>query len=80
MFSHQNPILSILMPSNIRAPALLKLLNSLRKRDKMLGESRILSLFPNSFKIIHENSCKILYDSHAFLVESFSERMVVERQ
>ena len=25
------------------------LLNSLRKRDKMLGKPRILSLFPNSF-------------------------------
>ena len=34
--------------SNIRAFALLNLLNSLRKRDKMLGKPRILSLFPNS--------------------------------
>ena len=29
----------------MRAPVLLTLLNSLRKRDKMLGKSRILSLF-----------------------------------
>ena len=35
--------------SNIRALILLNLLKSLRKRDKMLGKPRILSLFPNSF-------------------------------
>ena len=35
--------------SNIRALVLLNLLISLRKRDKMLGKPRILSLFPNSF-------------------------------
>ena len=35
--------------SNIRALVLLNLLNSLRKRDKMLGKPRILSLFPNLF-------------------------------
>ena len=34
---------------NIHALVLLNLLNSLRKRDKMLGKPRILSLFPNSF-------------------------------
>ena len=37
------------MESYIRAPVLLNLLNSLRKRDKMLGKPPILSLFPNSF-------------------------------
>ena len=31
---------------NIRATVLLNLLNSLRKRDKMLGKSHILSLIP----------------------------------
>ena len=31
---------------NIRALVLLNLLNSLRKRDKMLGKPRFLSLFP----------------------------------
>ena len=43
------------MESNIRALELLNLLNSLRKRDKMLGKPRILSLFPtrliNSIKL-----------------------------
>ena len=51
------------MESNIHALVLLNLLNSLRKRDKMLGKPRILSFFPtrliNSIK--HEHSCKILY-------------------
>ena len=37
------------LSSNIRALVLLNLLNSLRKRDKMLGKPRILSLFPNWF-------------------------------
>ena len=35
--------------SNIRALVLLNLLNSLRKRDKMLSKPHILCLFPNSF-------------------------------
>ena len=35
--------------SNICAPVLLNLLNSLRKRDKMLSKPHILSLFLNSF-------------------------------
>ena len=38
-----------LKESNICALVLLNLLNSLRKRDKMLGKPCILSLFPNSF-------------------------------
>ena len=44
------------------ALVLLNLLNSLRKRDKMLGKPRI-TLFPNSFNKFnkHEHSCKILY-------------------
>ena len=37
------------MESNIRAPVLLNLLNSLRKRDKMLGKPCILCLLPNLF-------------------------------
>ena len=39
----------MIIESNIRAPALLKLVNLLRKRDKMLGNPHILSLFPNLF-------------------------------
>ena len=35
-----------MIESNIHAPVLLNLLNSLRKRDKMLGKLHILSLFP----------------------------------
>ena len=35
--------------SRIRTPVLLNLLNVLRKKDKMLGKPRILSLFPNLF-------------------------------
>ena len=35
------------MESNICAPALLYLLNLLQKSDRMLGEPRILSFFPN---------------------------------
>ena len=38
--------------SNIHAPVLLNLLYSLGKRDKMLGEPHILSLFPNMFNKI----------------------------
>ena len=48
------------MESNICAPVSLNLLNSLRKRDKMLDNPRILSLFLlNSFDkfIKHEHSC-----------------------
>ena len=45
--SNLNVIWSI--ESNIRAIVLLNILNSLRKRDKMLGKPRILSLFPNLF-------------------------------
>ena len=33
--------------SNIHAPVLLNLLNKLRKKDKMQGKPRILSLFLN---------------------------------
>ena len=44
------------MESNIRAPVLLNLLNSLRKRDKMLGKPRILSLFLNLFNTINKNT------------------------
>ena len=47
--------------SNIRVPVLLNLLNSLRKRDKMLGKPRILSLFRLINSIKHEHSCKILH-------------------
>ena len=35
------------MQSIIRAPVVLNLLNSLRKRNKMLGKPRILSHFHN---------------------------------
>ena len=38
-----------LIESNICALVLLNILNSLPKRNKMLGKPRILSLFPNSF-------------------------------
>ena len=57
------------MESTIRAYVLLNLLNSLRKKDKILGKPLILSLFPNSFKnsIKHEHhSCKVLYIFGAF--------------
>ena len=56
----------MIIESNTRALVLLNLLNSLRKRDKMLGKPRILSFSPtrsiNSIK--HEHSCKILYLSN----------------
>ena len=44
------------------APVLMNLLNSLRKRDTMLGKPRILYLFLNSFNKFnkHEHSYKIL--------------------
>ena len=41
-------VIFLLTESNIRAIVLLKL-NSLHKRDKMLGKPRILSLLLNSF-------------------------------
>ena len=37
------------IPNCWKSHALAHLLNSLRKRDKMLGKPRILSLFLNSF-------------------------------
>ena len=36
------------------AHVLLKLLNELKKSDKMRGLSRILSLFRNEFKVIQD--------------------------
>ena len=42
--------------SNIRAPELLNLLNSLRKSDKMLGKPRILSLLPNLINKFNKKS------------------------
>ena len=68
--------------SYIRALVLLNLLNSLRKRDKMLGKLAFYLFSPtrliNSIK--HEHSCKIfylcdrystLYFLHGFLVHTF---------
>ena len=52
------------MESNIRALVLLNLLNSFRKRDKMLGKPRISSLLSKSFNKFNkknEHSCKILF-------------------
>ena len=40
--------------SNIRACVLLNLLKLLRKRDKILGKPRILSLFPDSFDKVNK--------------------------
>ena len=42
------------------AHVLLNLLNSLRKRDKMLGKPRILSLFPNSFNKFNNTRARML--------------------
>ena len=39
---------------------LLNLLNSLRKRDKMLGKPRILSLFRNEFNKFNNTRARIL--------------------
>ena len=44
-----------LIESNI--PVLLNLLNTLWKRDQMLGKRRILSLFTNSFNKFNKNMC-----------------------
>ena len=53
----------MIIESNICAHVLLNLLNLLRKRNKILGKPRILSLSPTSLinSIKHEHSCKILY-------------------
>ena len=45
---HECVFKAILIESNICAPVFLNLLNSLRKGDKMLANTRILSLFPTS--------------------------------
>ena len=47
-FSHQKYVSKIILMSydRIHAPVLLNLLNSLRKRDKMLGKPRIFISFP----------------------------------
>ena len=39
---------------------LLNLLKSLRKRDKMLGKPRILSLFPNLFNKFNNTRARML--------------------
>ena len=44
------------MESNIHALVLLNLLNLLRKRDKMPGKPRILSLFPKLFNKSYKKS------------------------
>ena len=49
-----------------RALVLMNLLNWLRKSDKMLDKSRILSLFLNSFNKF--NKCKIFYVFYMFTV------------
>ena len=51
--------------SNIRAPVLLNLINSLRKSVKILGKPRIyfFSPTPSINSIKQEHSCKILYVS-----------------
>ena len=41
---------------NIRAPVFLNLIISLRKRDKMLGNPSVLSLFPNLLNKFNENT------------------------
>ena len=61
--SNFNVMISI--ESNIRAPALLNVSNSLRKSDKMFSKPRILLLFIptcliNSNSILHEHTCKNL--------------------
>ena len=42
------------------AHVLLNLLNDLRKRDKMLGKPRILSLFPKSFNKFNNTRARML--------------------
>ena len=42
------------------AHVLLNLLNSLRKRDNMLGKPRILSLFLNSFNKFNNTRTRLL--------------------
>ena len=39
---------------------LLNLLNSLQKKDKMLGKPRILSLFPSSFNKFNKTRARML--------------------
>ena len=58
------------LESSIYAPVVLNLfINKLRKGNKMLGQPRILSLFPNLFNnfIIHEHSCKFFYFRRKFV-------------
>ena len=52
----QGPLftISVELNLNIHALVLLNLLNSLRKREKMLGTPCILSLFPNSFNKLNK--------------------------
>ena len=45
--------------SNVPALVLLNLLNSLQKRDKMLGKPCILSLFPNLFNKFNKTGSSI---------------------
>ena len=68
-----------MIDSSTRPPILLNLLKSLRKNDKMLYKSRILSLFLNSLinSILPEGSCYILY---IFLsLGSYTVNMLTER-
>ena len=44
----------------MNAHVLLNLLNSLRKRDKMQGKPRILSLFPSLFNKFYKTKTRML--------------------
>ena len=46
LFTEEMRFQSMIKESNIRALVLFNLLNSLRKRDKILGKPRILSFSP----------------------------------
>ena len=53
-----------MIESNVRALVSWSLLNSLRKRDKMVGNSRILSFSPNPFNIF--NKTRTILINHEF--------------
>ena len=56
------------------AHVLLNLLNSLRKRDKMLGKPRILSLFRNEFNKFNNTRARMLDSIYQMIKSHFCHK------
>ena len=61
------------------AQVLLNLLNKLRKRDKMLGKPRILSLFCNMFNKFNNTGARMLDSIYHMTLKLLSNRVLGEK-